>query len=151
MNENKPFLSANQRKYIKYIAIALFVFVLPQFRAPSGFDAWISTNHTLIEQRSFTAVADSNLWRGLDHYRGRRTKAAIEALGASRASGPYADLRDVYLASALAHEGRFSEALRLIEEEGLKEMPIGRSAPTGISPCTAGDASCTQAGAGLPS
>ena len=106
------------------VAVLALVVLNPlQRRHNPGIVAWIPVDGEILEKRSAAGTAGERFWSGLEAYRERRAGDAVEELTAATVTGPYRDLRDIYLASALVNSSRFEEALGLVEALKVDDLP----------------------------
>ena len=105
------------------IALALLVLLPLQRRQVLGIGSWIPVSGEILEKRGANGGADDRFWSGLEAYSQRSSDDAIEDLTAAKVTGPYRDMRNIYLASALVNKSRFGEALVLINSVVADDLP----------------------------
>ncbi len=105
------------------LAVALFVLIPLQRRQEPGTAAWIPVAGEILEKRGASGGADDRFWSGLEAYRERRAVDAIDHLTAAKTTGPYRDLKIIYLASALVNLSKFDKALVMINGVVLDDLP----------------------------
>jgi hypothetical protein len=120
----RPVLSRPAFATAAVLLILVLVVMIPlQRRQDPGTVAWIPVAGEILEKRSANGGADDRFWTGLEAYRRHRADEAIDNLTAAKATGPYRDLRNIYLASALANSSRFDEAMELINGVVVDDLP----------------------------
>lgn len=103
-------------------AAAAVVLLLPKGPgAPPEY--WLPAARESIDIRSLPDSGEEQLTDGLAAYDARRLDAALAALATARVSGPFEDIRRIYLASALAIDGRPDEALPVLDGVEVDALP----------------------------
>ncbi|RKZ13677.1 hypothetical protein DRQ53_06415 [bacterium] len=122
-HSRRRFLARPRRIAAMAALVAASVALLLVFRPQPDADLyWLPMDGALTTPRAAESLQDD--WRaGVQLYATHELDAAIEVLENADAQGATAQLRDIYLASALLNDGRTAEAAEVLRRVDLASLP----------------------------
>ena len=105
-------------------AAVVLIVLLPRFQGESDpFDYWLPTDDAGTTLRSTQNGTAADFLAGLEAYRRRDAREALQYFEKSRVPEGYETLRSIFLASALILNERFEEAREILTELDIPNLP----------------------------